>query len=196
MADDSGIGGTESGIGGFGYGMGGSGYGGGDCCPTKKIWGSMNPETDGFYDLVLDEYMMQNMMENGERISWYAMASHHYQQYQYYWPYWRKSGRNMGSGNRYGMGSGYGNGMGSGYGDMEDMEWPERCRSFCIYKKRDSGDERAYCFARSSNSQSMCMRDDDAINVPEWEGSGSGYYGMGSGSGMETADPMDEPSEP
>merc|ERR550517_1692986 len=67
----------------FGYGMGGSGYGGewsewkptggyggGECCPTKKIWGSMNPEKDGFYDLVVDENMMQNMMENG-----YGMGS-------------------------------------------------------------------------------------------------------------------------
>ena len=93
VADDSGIGGSGS-----GYGMDGSGYGGGECCPTKKIWGSKNPEKDGFYDLVVDE----NMMENG-----------------------------MG----YGMGSGSGEGMGCGYGNMEDMEWSERCRRFCVYKK-------------------------------------------------------------
>merc|ERR1711992_462221 len=67
--------GSGYGMGGYGYGMGGSGYGGewsewkptggyggGECCPTKKIWGSMNPEKDGFYDLVVDENMMQNMM--------------------------------------------------------------------------------------------------------------------------------------
>merc|ERR1712226_1249507 len=51
----SGMGGSGYGMGGSGYGMGGSGYGGyggGECCPTKKIWGSMNPEKDGFYDLV------------------------------------------------------------------------------------------------------------------------------------------------
>merc|ERR1711915_870528 len=113
--------GSGYGMGGYGYGMGGSGYGGewsewkptggyggGECCPTKKIWGSMNPEKDGFYDLVVDENMMQNMMENG-----------------------------YGMGSGYGMGMGYG-GMGS---DMDDGEWPERCRSFCIYKKRDSYDD-------------------------------------------------------
>ena len=64
-------------VGGSGYGdlegsegmpIGGSGYGGGECCPTKKIWGSKNPEKDGFYDLVVDE----NMMENGKG---YGMGS-------------------------------------------------------------------------------------------------------------------------
>merc|ERR1711913_226184 len=35
--------------------MGGNGYGGmgngmdGECCPSKKIWGSMNPKMDGMY---------------------------------------------------------------------------------------------------------------------------------------------------
>ena len=48
-------------MGGSGYGedywMGGSGYGGDwmsggeECCPTKKVWGSMNPLRDGIYDL-------------------------------------------------------------------------------------------------------------------------------------------------
>merc|ERR1712203_592791 len=54
--------GSGYGIGGYGYGMGGSGYGGewsewkptggyggGECCPTKKIWGSMNPEKHGIW---------------------------------------------------------------------------------------------------------------------------------------------------
>ena len=94
-------------MGGSGYGgegsegmpIGGSGYGGGECCPTKKIWGSMNPEKDGFYDLVMDSY-------------------------------------------------------------KDDMMWPERCKSFCVYKKRNTSDDRLHCFARSSNSQSMCMRED------------------------------------
>merc|ERR1712038_2011215 len=197
--------GSGYGMGGYGYGMGGSGYGGewsewmstggyggGECCPTKKIWGSMNPEKDGFYDLVVDEYMMQNMMENGygtgsgygmgsgsgmgsgegmnSRYGWSSWNSWYYS----YGYYWRRSGH-MGSGDGYGMGSGMGGGsgygMGMGYGgmgsDMDDGEWPERCRSFCIYKKRDSYDDRSYCFARSSNSQSMCMRDDGEkpINV-------------------------------
>merc|ERR1712130_379879 len=80
------------------------------------------------------------------------------------------SGSGMG-GSGYGMGgsgmggSGYGMGMGSGMGmgyggmgmDMDNMQWPERCRRHCIYKKRDSWDDRMYCFARSEYSQSMCM---------------------------------------
>merc|ERR1711913_219389 len=105
--------GSGYGMGGYGYGMGGSGYGGewsewkptggyggGECCPTKKIWGSMNPEKDGFYDLVVDEYMMQNMMENGygmgsgsgmgsgegmnSRYGWSSWNSWYYS-YGYYW---------------------------------------------------------------------------------------------------------------
>merc|ERR1711936_274592 len=106
----------------------------------------------------------------------------------------------MGSGSGYGMGSGmgggYGYGMGSGYGmnmgyggmgmDMDDMEWPRRCRSRCAYTKRDSFDNRMFCFARSDYSQSMCIADDydgeKPINVSEWEG-----YGSGSGSGMGSA---------
>ena len=123
----SGMGGSGYGMGGYGYGMGSGygyewmqmgGYGGGECCPTKKIWGSMNPEKDGFYDLVMDS----------------------------------------------GMGGGYGYGMGTGSGgmgtDKDDMMWPERCKSFCVYKKRNTSDDRLHCFARSSNSQSMCMRED------------------------------------
>merc|ERR1712020_613795 len=79
----SGMGGSGSGMGGSGYGMGGAGMGGsgfgpgyggdwmggsgdgewmnwmgGECCPTKKIWGSMYPEKDGIYDLYIDGYMM------------------------------------------------------------------------------------------------------------------------------------------
>merc|ERR1711990_854244 len=76
-------GGSGYGMGGSGYGMGGSGYGGsgydgmgsgmgmgsgyggdryaGECCPSKKIWGSMYPEKDGIYDLVMDGYMVMNM---------------------------------------------------------------------------------------------------------------------------------------
>merc|ERR1712130_509861 len=46
------------------------------------------------------------------------------------------SGSGMG-GSGYGMG---GSGMGMGYGgmgmDMDNMQWPERCRRHCIYKKR------------------------------------------------------------
>merc|ERR1712110_308776 len=91
------------------------------------------------------------------------------------------------------MGSGYG--MNMGYGgmgmDMDDMDWPRRCRSRCAYTKRDSFDNRMFCFARSDYSQSMCIADDydgeKPINVSEWEGygSGGGYgYGMGNGNGM------------
>merc|ERR1712112_668369 len=153
----SGYGMGGSGMAGSGYGMGGSGDGewmnwmGGECCPTKKIWGSMYPEKDGIYDLYIDGYMM------------------------------------MGSGMG-GMGGGYG--MGSGMGmDMDNMQWPERCRRHCIYKKRDSWDDRMYCFARSEYSQSMCMRDDydgeKPVNVDgygsEYEYSGSGMGGSGSG---------------
>merc|ERR1711910_133449 len=175
----SGMGGSGYGMGyGSGYGMGGSGFGSGDwlnwgeCCPSKKIWGSMYPEKDGIYDLVIDGYMVMNM-----------------------------------------MGSGYGMGMGSGMGmgmDMDNMIWPERCSRHCIYKKRDSYDDRMYCFARSQYSQSMCIAKDydgeKPINVDEF-GSGSGYgygYGMGgsgsemgSGSGMgsgSTMEPMAEPN--
>merc|ERR1719342_897227 len=100
------------------------------------------------------------------------------------------------------MGSGMGMGM-----DMDNMQWPERCRRRCIYRKRNSYDDRMYCFARSDNSQSMCLAGDydgqKPVNMDEWGseyeysgygsgmgGSGSGYgmgsgsgYGMGSGSG-------------
>merc|ERR1712212_828374 len=96
--------------------------------------------------------------------------------------------------------------MGSGSGmdmDMDNMQWPERCRRHCIYKKRNSYDDRMYCFARSEYSQSMCLAGDydgqKPVNVDEfgseyeYSGYGSGYgygmggsgsgYGMGSGSG-------------
>ena len=66
-----GMGGSGYGMGGSGYGMGGSGYGGyggGECCPTKKIWGSMNPEKDGFYDLVMDRDMMENGLNGCQRV--------------------------------------------------------------------------------------------------------------------------------
>merc|ERR1712181_68844 len=83
----------------------------------------------------------------------------------------------------------------------DNMIWPERCSRQCIYKKRNSYDDRMYCFARSQYSQSMCMSDDydgqKPVNVDyndyDYSGSGSGYgygmggsgsgYGMGSGSG-------------
>merc|ERR1712032_975426 len=102
----SGMGGSGYGMGyGRGYGMGGSGYGGmdgsgfgsgdwlnwGECCPSKKIWGSMYPEKDGIYDLVIDGYMVMNMMGSG-----YGMG--------------------MGSGMGYGYGMGSGD-MGSGSGE-------------------------------------------------------------------------------
>merc|ERR1719348_2724008 len=107
------------------------------------------------------------------------------------------------------MGMGYG-GMGMGM-DMDNMQWPERCRRHCIYKKRDSYDDRMYCFARSEYSQSMCMRDDydgeKPVNVDNYGseygseyGSGMGGSGseMGSGSGMggsgSTMEPMAEPA--
>merc|ERR1712158_278408 len=86
---------------------------------------------------------------------------------------------------------------------MDNMQWPERCRRRCIYKKRNSYDDRMYCFARSEYSQSMCLAGDydgeKPVNVDEfgseyeYSGYGSGYgygmggsgsgYGMGSGSG-------------
>ena len=37
---------------------------------------------------------------------------------------------------------------------------PERCRSHCIYTKRDEMDnDRIFCFARSEYSQSKCIRE-------------------------------------
>merc|ERR1719174_541050 len=85
-------------------------------------------------------------------------------------------GSGMGSGYGMGMGSGMGfggmgmgSGMGMGYGGMgmgmgmgmDNMQWPEMCRRHCIYKKRNSYDERMFCFARSDSSQSMCLRDEN-----------------------------------
>merc|ERR1712037_489277 len=191
----SGMGGSGYGMGGYGYGMGSGyggewpewmqmgGYGGGECCPTKKIWDHWDQDKNGIYDLVMDGDMMNGMgsgcgMGSGDG---YGMGS------------------GMGGGYGYGMGSG-GYGMNSGYGgmgmDMGSMDWPRRCRSRCAYKKRDSYDNRMYCFARSEYSQSMCMRDDYDGENGEWEGYGSGYgsgSGMGSESGMENMDPSAEP---
>merc|ERR1711978_582949 len=154
--------------GGSGYGMGGSGYGGwgmgggsgfgggwgGECCPTKKIWGL--GKKDGIYDLVMDGEMVEAMMNGGMG---YGMRST---------PggMGPSSGENMrstpGMGSGYGMGSG--NGMGMGYGgmdmDMSDMEWPRRCRRSCVYQKRDSKDNRMYGLARSEYGESMCLRED------------------------------------
>merc|ERR1719219_2272285 len=110
-------------------------------------------------------------------------------------------GYGMGGGS--GMGMGYG-GKGSGMGmdmDMDNMQWPERCRRHCIYKKRNSYDDRMYCFARSEYSQSMCLAGDydgqKPVNVDEF-GYGSGYgYGMGgSGSGMGSGSEMEPMAEP
>merc|ERR1711974_568242 len=140
----SGMGGSGYGMGGYGYGMGSGyggewpewmqmgGYGGGECCPTKKIWDHWDQDKNGIYDLVMDGDMMNGM---GSGYGGYGM--------------------NMGYGGM-GMGGGYG-GMGM---DMGSMDWPRRCRSRCAYRKRDSYDDRMYCFARSEYSQSMCMRDD------------------------------------
>merc|ERR1712123_150525 len=53
MGGMGGYGGIGNGIGGMGNGMDGmgNGLGGmeGECCPMKKIWGSMNPKMDGVY---------------------------------------------------------------------------------------------------------------------------------------------------
>merc|ERR1711892_682462 len=46
MGGMGGYGGMGNGIGGMGNGMGGMD---GECCPMKKIWGSMNPKMDGVY---------------------------------------------------------------------------------------------------------------------------------------------------
>merc|ERR1712183_457828 len=139
-----------SGMGGMGPGMGGMGYGMGSGMGSGMGYGG---------------YGMGSGMGMG---SGYGMGS----------------GSGMGSGEGMGstpgMGSGEGSGMGSGYGmgggsgmgyggmgsgmgmdmDMDNMQWPERCRRHCIYKKRNSYDDRMYCFARSEYSQSMCLAGD------------------------------------
>merc|ERR1712156_121733 len=220
--------------GGSGYGMGGSGYGGwgmgggsgfgggwgGECCPTKKIWGL--GKKDGIYDLVMDGEMVEAMMNGGMGYGGSGMGG----------------GYGMGSGMRstpggmgpssggpsseenmrstpdmgsgYGMGNGYG--MGMGYGgmdmDMSDMEWPRRCRRSCVYQKRDSKDNRMYCMARSEYGESMCLREDydgdKPINVSGYGSEDDFGYGMGgSGSGMDygstdagmgSMEPMAEPA--
>merc|ERR1711936_1418287 len=85
---------------GSGYGMGG-GYGfgggwGGECCPTKKIWGL--GKKDGIYDLVMDGEMVEAMMNGGMGYGGYGMGS--------------------GMGGGYGMGYGMGSGMRSTPGGM------------------------------------------------------------------------------
>merc|ERR1712079_474517 len=188
MGSGSGMGSGYGMGGGSGYGMGGSGYGGwgmdggsgfgggwgGECCPTKKIWGL--GKKDGIYDLVMDGEMVEAMMNGGMGYGGYGMGS----------------GMGGGFGMGYGMGSGMrstpggmgpssggpssgenmrstpdmgsGFGMGMGYGgmdmDMSDMEWPRRCRRSCVYQKRDSKDNRMYCMARSEYGESMCLRED------------------------------------
>merc|ERR1712088_421827 len=56
---------------GSGYGMGG-GWGG-ECCPTKKIWGL--GKKDGIYDLVMDGEMVEAMMDGGMGYGGYGMGS-------------------------------------------------------------------------------------------------------------------------
>merc|ERR1719500_2076924 len=152
-------------------------FGAGECCPTKKIWGSRDWEKDGIYDLVMDGYMMEGSGMGGMGYEGYGMGSG--MGYGYGMGsgsgdmgsgsgmgpgegMGSRQGSGMGSGEGYGMGMG--SGMGMGYGgmgmDMDNMQWPERCSRHCVYKKRDSWDDRVYCFARSQYSQSMCMRDD------------------------------------
>merc|ERR1712056_136594 len=62
---------------GSGWGMGGgSGFGGGwggECCPTKKIWGL--GKKDGIYDLVMDGDMVEAMMNGGMGYGGYGMGS-------------------------------------------------------------------------------------------------------------------------
>merc|ERR1719341_972118 len=91
------------------------------------------------------------------------------------------SGYGMGSGMGMGFGGmGMGSGMGMGYGGMgmgmgmDNMQWPEMCRRHCIYKKRNSYDERMFCFARSDSSQSMCLRDENGGEKYPYKH----YYGM------------------
>merc|ERR1712037_865708 len=160
----------------------GSGFGGdwmdwvgGECCPTKKIWGSIDPEKDGVYDLVIDGYVVANTFMNvfmnmftmgsGMGGMGYGMGSG-----MGHGGYGMGFGYGMGPGSGdtgFGSGMGYdGMGMGMGFGGMgmgmgmDNMQWPEMCRRHCIYKKRNSYDERMFCFARSESSQSRCMRDD------------------------------------
>merc|ERR1712066_555291 len=123
---------------------------GGECCPTKKIWGL--GKKDGIYDLVMDGEMVEAMMNGGMGYGGYGMGS--------------------GMGGGYGIGSGMRStpgGMGPSSGEnmrstldmgMSDMEWPRRCRRSCVYQKRDSKDNRMYCMARSEYGESMCLRED------------------------------------
>merc|ERR1711892_885006 len=46
MSGYGGMGGMGNGMDGMGNGMGGME---GECCPMKKIWGSLNPKMDGVY---------------------------------------------------------------------------------------------------------------------------------------------------
>merc|ERR1712088_1003731 len=75
MGGGSGYGMDGSGYGGWGMG-GGSGFGGGwggECCPTKKIWGL--GKKDGIYDLVMDGEMVEAMMNGGMGYGGYGMGS-------------------------------------------------------------------------------------------------------------------------
>merc|ERR1719432_393135 len=93
----------------------------------------------------------------------------------------------MGSSGGSGMGSGYGMNMGSGMGfggmgmgmgmGMDNMQWPEMCRRHCIYKKRNSYDERMFCFARSESSQSMCLRDENGGESEKYPYKAGAQYG-------------------
>merc|ERR1711879_430096 len=237
MGSGSGMGSGYGMGGGSGYGMGGSGYGGwgmgggsgfgggwgGECCPTKKIWGL--GKKDGIYDLVMDGEMVEAMMNGGMGSGMgggYGMGSGMRSTPGGMGPSsgGPSSGENMrstpdmgsgyGMGNGYGMGSGFG--MGMGYGgmdmDMSDMEWPHRCRRSCVYQKRDSKDNRMYCMARSEYGESMCLREDydgeKPINVSGYGSEDDFGYGMGgSGSGMDygstdagmgSMEPMAEPA--
>merc|ERR1712037_686298 len=87
----------------------------------------------------------------------------------------------MGSGMGFGMGMGSGmdmgyGGMGIGMG-MDNMQWPEMCRRHCIYKKRNSPDDRMFCFARSESSQSMCMRGDNGGDSEKYPYKAGAQYG-------------------
>merc|ERR1712210_422542 len=171
----------------------GSGFGGdwmdwvgGECCPTKKIWGSIDPEKDGVYDLVIDGYVVANTFMNvfmnmftmGSGGTGSGMGSEEEM----------GSGGGSGMGSGYGMGMGYGgmgmgmgSGMGMGFGGMgmgmDNMQWPEMCRRHCIYKKRNSYDERMFCFARSESSQSMCLRDDNGGDGERYPYKAGAMYG-------------------
>jgi len=51
------------------------------------------------------------------------------------------------------------------------------CRRHCIYKKRNSPDDRMFCFARSESSQSMCMRGDNGGDGEKYPYKAGAQYG-------------------